>query len=300
MKHILTILTSYRSYPINSINSNNSTNSSNLPLFAIFLCLSLFTISNLHAQNNYPNYDEHHNHPDHDHYHEHEPVEEKYYNKNKRVRQQRKNSKNKKHRHQHNEYDNHPYDDNDYGSNDGYHDYDYNGRMMFDQAVYWHLVPLGQNTFQVSYEMRKMAIDGGIRAWLFSGGITLSNKRKKEQKGFLGELQYRYYFNQLGPNFELYGAPYVQFRQISIERGSYNDQNEYVQSFDDLSSFSGGVLFGLHFLLFDQLILELQGGGGFMNSNVPEDADRYYGDNPWEIGYTGIAVKGSINVGFAF
>lgn len=270
----------------------------------LILFLSCVVVLGLNAQNDsYPNYDNDHQHEDHnnDHNHDHnhndyyESDEEPYYNKNKEYRKRRKSKS--KHRHDHNGgHGNGSYGN---GYDHEYDDYGYEGNM-YDQAVYWHLVPLGYNTFQLSYEMRHLAEDGGIRAWLFSGGLTLSNKLRQAEQGFMGEVQYRYYFNRMGPNFELYGAPYAQFRKLSRERGTLDAQGAYVESFDNITSFSGGILFGLHFFLFDQFIIELQGGGGFAISQIPDDVNGFYGDNPWEVGYTGISVKGGINIGFAF
>lgn len=259
-----------------------------LNIFA-FTFLSFFAFQ-LNAQdgnyNEYPNYDHDHSH-DQNHNHDHYEEEDSYYNRNKRAREQRK-AQRRNNRHSNNSHGH---------GHDSYN----NEFTIYDQAAYWHLVPLGYNTFQVSYEQRQQALDGGIRGWLFSAGLTLSNKIQNEQKGFMGEVQYRYYFKRVAPNFEMYGAPYAQFRKLSIERGdTYDDNGQYIRTLDDISSFSGGILFGLHFFLFDQLILELQGGGGFMNSKVPEEARFRYGDNPWEVGYTGISVKGGINIGFAF
>jgi len=190
----------------------------------------------------------------------------------------------------HNDYDDHPYGDDDVVMGN-YSEY--------SQAIYWHLVPLGYNTFKVSYEKRKI-VEGGERSWVFGGGVTLSNKLRRSESGYSFELQYRYYFDQVSPVFEMYGAPYAQFRKVTKERWIRNDSGISVQNFDEISSYSAGLLFGLKFYLFQQGILELQGGGGFMISSLEEEALPFYGNQPWEIGYTGIALRGAINVGFAF
>jgi len=199
---------------------------------------------------------------------------------------------NRHNNHDHDYYDDHPFDDDidrgNYGNNGDY-----------TQAIYWHLVPLGYNTFNISYEMRKR-VDGGERSWVFGGGVTLSNKLRRTEKGFLAEIQYRYYFDRMSPVFEMYGAPYGQLRQVTKERWIRNDSGASVQNFDEISSYSAGLLFGLKFYIFQQGILELQGGGGFMISNLEDEALPFYGNQPWEIGYTGIALRGAINIGFAF
>lgn len=192
--------------------------------------------------------------------------------------------------HDHDYYDDHPYGDDDVEVGN-YGDY--------PKAIYWHLVPLGYNTFNLSYEMRKV-VEGGERSWVFGAGVTLSNKLRRTEKGFLAEVQYRYYFDRLSPVFELYGAPYGQLRQVTKERWVNDDSGMAVENFDEISSYSAGLLFGLKFYIFRQGILELQGGGGFMISNLEDDALPFYGNQPWEIGYTGIALRGAINIGFAF
>jgi len=162
----------------------------------------------------------------------------------------------------------------------------------YKNSFYWYLPPLYYQTFQIGYErfvnqeFKRRSIHGSL-------GIILGSERRSSKNGFLFEAQYRIYFDLRNEKIDLFGAPYFQFDNVEIQR--IGEDPEAV------SSFSGGLIMGGKLFVFRQGIIEIQLGGGFRKSNVPEDSKEYYSRvNSLEFGYTGVFVRGTVGIGFAF
>ncbi len=194
--------------------------------------------------------------------------------------------------------DHHHHTDHDHDDHydDGYHPYDHDDLYSNDykNAMYWYLIPLYYSTFQVGYERIKTTEEFRRQGILYSLGIILSSNRRSNRNGVIGEIQYRFYFDQANHQLDLFGGPYAQIEKVKVE-------NEELATLDDILSLAGGLGFGAKLYVFNQGIIEVQLGGGVRYSNVPEERKEYYKDaKPWDFGYTGVLARGSVSIGFAF
>lgn len=178
-----------------------------------------------------------------------------------------------------------------------YHATDHIGHD-YPNSFYWHVLPLINQTFQVSYE-RITNRQGHRRSIVGTGGLTLSAKENERKTGYMGELQYRFYFDPISYGFDIYAGPYVQGYTLGLERTAFNDMGEQLTFQDDISSFSGGFVGGVKLFFLRQGILALEGGVGFRYSGIDGDASLY-GQRPWDWGYTGVSPRLGLQVGIAF
>jgi len=181
--------------------------------------------------------------------------------------------------------------------NDPYHATNHVGHD-YPNSFYWHVLPLINQTFQVSYE-RITNRQGHRRSAVLTGGLTLSAKEDERKTGYMGEFQYRFYFDPLSYGFDIYAGPYVQGYTLGLERTAFDDMGEKLTFQDDISSFSGGFVGGVKLFFLRQGILALEGGVGFRYSGIDGDASLY-GQRPWDWGYTGVSPRLGLQVGIAF
>ncbi len=162
----------------------------------------------------------------------------------------------------------------------------------FENCIYWSLIPLTYQTFQMAYE--KIIIkDHKRRGIMVTAGIVLTNKVNDTKRGFVGEGQYRFYFNQFHEKIDFFGAPYIQSDNVTITRSSGVE--------DGIFSLAGGLVFGGKLYIFEQGVIELTLGGGFRNSWVPEEsASIYQRSKAFDFGYSGVSPRIGIQIGFAF
>ena len=173
-----------------------------------------------------------------------------------------------------------------------YPDYD-NAYPSYGTKMYLYLPPLFNSTFQVGGELVRFKRSGQRHGILASGGIILENQRRSNLQGFLGEFQYRIYFDNSFRNIDFFGAPYAQYDQLLL--------TDFRTDGDLIRSFAGGIIGGAQYYFFGQGVIELQLGAGFRNSFVPEENLEFYkGKSPWEHGYTGVSPRVNLLIGFAF
>ena len=162
----------------------------------------------------------------------------------------------------------------------------------YKNSFYWYLPPLYYQTFQIGYE-RFVNQEFKRRSILGIFGIILGSERLSSKDGFSFEAQYRVYFDVGNEKIDLFGAPYLQFDNVEIQRK--NEDPEKV------SSFSGGLTMGGKLFVFRQGIIEVQLGGGFRKSYVPKDSKELYDRvDALEFGFTGVFARGTVGIGFAF
>jgi hypothetical protein len=160
------------------------------------------------------------------------------------------------------------------------------------------------NTFLMSYE-HGFGKNSGVN---LSAGIYYyeNNNNTSSTTGYLGELQYRYYFlvNQTKNNDKvwnrLFFAPYAFYRQYQVETNyfdyGYNPNNKYT-----VNTYGGGVILGYHLSLY-KFSFEVYAGGGiklFADDTKTRIMGRFSGDF-FNSSHQGIAPKAGLNIGFSF
>ena len=186
-------------------------------------------------------------------------------------------------------------------------------------------LPLIVNTFQVGYERQigKNSILLSPR-FIYKDNVSTSSgiKYGYDATGVGGELQYRI---SLGGNSvpnkddgkalrqtDFYFAPFATTDFISTKNYSVeqvlDSTNGYMSFYHDeqvttgnsINSYSGGVLFGMKLFLNSRLFVDGYGGAGFRKSYGNRSYNIYGGGNLFGVGYSGILLKGGIQVGFTF
>ncbi len=198
-------------------------------------------------------------------------------------RQNRKRGRHQRHEHNHNHYQYHV---------SGHVGHD------FKNSIYVHLIPFTYQTFQGSYE-RITHNSGHRRGLVGSLGFTLSANEAKQQNGFLGELQYRFYFDPIDYSIDLYAGPFAQISTLRVERSGVDELGDDFTAIDEINSYSGGVVGGAKLFFLRQAILEIQVGAGVRSSSIDGD-ESLYGNRPWEQGYTGVYPRLGVQLGVAF
>ena len=136
-----------------------------------------------------------------------------------------------------------------------------------------------------------------------TAGLSFQNTDYENNWGIRNELQMRFYvFNLIKPTTSqrLYFAPYLMNQYYETETNEYdNFGNPYWRS-DTFDAFSGGMLFGWSFSFANRVNLDIYTGGGIRKTFNYEPAENYYDDGILDYGYSGIAPRLGIDIGFWF
>jgi|GEM_PF-2965358 len=136
------------------------------------------------------------------------------------------------------------------------------------------------------------------------------------------ELQYRYYpikeFHETNSDnrfkfqheTQIYFAPYLYDEYLTLDAtyntGGYNYPPVYntVHKHYYQNAMSGGILFGINFIMLKKINLDLFTGGGF-RSSTQDNFDNYYNQYShyshggiYGISFSGIMIRGGIHLGF--
>lgn len=138
-----------------------------------------------------------------------------------------------------------------------------------------------------------------------SAGITLKDNRNESREGVNFELQYRLYprLNTESTFQGMYLAPYVMYR--FLDRTNRNECGYYSESFGCFPTISKGtyniygvgVVFGMKIAIARKLVFTYELGGGLKYSEGNKQAGSYDIFHP---GYTGVAPKADISLGYFF
>jgi hypothetical protein len=165
-------------------------------------------------------------------------------------------------------------------------------------------ISFANNTFLMSYE-RGFGKYSGVN---LSAGIYYyeNNNNTSSTTGYLGELQYRYYFlaNQAKSNDKIWNrlffAPYAFYRQYQVE-SNFIDRVYQASGKYAVNSYGGGVTLGYHLSL-SKFSFEVYAGGGiklYADNSKTRIMGRYIGDI-FNSSHPGIVPKAGLNIGFSF
>lgn len=159
-------------------------------------------------------------------------------------------------------------------------------------------LPFYKNTFQIGYE-RKF---GSVIGVLVNAGYTLVGTNDDGKRGGNGEVQFRYYFVERNgkTNWSFYIAPYAKFNYMESTWGYDNSQPDFSYRDIYVSSYNGGLLYGVKWTFKNRFAIDLYIGGGVQKSKIngelpsPHMDVRYYG------AITGFVPKFGFQFGYNF
>jgi hypothetical protein len=170
-------------------------------------------------------------------------------------------------------------------------------------SVSFSLLGFANNSFFINYERWL----GGKSGIMLIGGIYYHNKNYTNI-GFLGELQYRYYFESKSFKENVWNrvffAPYFFDRQYQINNYKYYSFLYHSDIANDFSinSFGGGAVMGYK-LSGKKFLFEVFLGGGIKlcSDNLDSDIGPFaFRNNFFDPAYKGIEPKLGFNIGFCF
>jgi hypothetical protein len=173
------------------------------------------------------------------------------------------------------------------------------------------------NIFMTSYE-RGIGDNSGINlsAGLYSNatGVTVGNV-KYNSEGYLGEIQYRYYFfsNQSKKNDKIWNrmffSPYVferYYELIEMDDDNNNSNTIVITRSKStvkykINSYGGGFLIGYKMNI-KRLSFETFLGGGMKLSShhLDSETEKRYSQHIGSLAYKGIVPRLGFNIGFSF
>lgn len=138
-----------------------------------------------------------------------------------------------------------------------------------------------------------------------SGGITLKDDRRETKKGINVELQYRLYpkLNRESAFQGMYLAPYFMYKYL--DETIRNDCGYYSETFGcfptvkkgKFNAYGMGIVFGMKVAIVRRLVFAFELGGGLRYAEGDRQSGNYDIVHP---GYTGIAPKADISIGYFF
>ena len=185
--------------------------------------------------------------------------------------------------------------------------------------LYLNVLPLLTKTLQLTYE-RELANEN---SYVICPRYTYVNRKNYENyetykgSGFGIELQYHInlskqfekkaikdYDKYFKPLVKSYFSPFVTYDYVEATF-TYEDIYFYYTENISISSFSGGIIFGLKLPVTQQLFFDTYLGAGFRNSKNHGWVGWFYPDGGFfehlfRPGYSGIFLKTGVQIGFIF
>ena len=179
-------------------------------------------------------------------------------------------------------------------------------------GLYLNVLPLLTKTLQLTYERELL----NENSFVICPRYTYVNKNNFKGCGLGIELQYRInlskqfekkaikdYDKYFKPLVKSYFSPFVTYDYIEA-----TCTYEYIYDIPEnisISSFSGGIIFGLKFPVTQQLFFDTYSGAGFRNSKNHGRVGWFYPEGGifehfFRPGYSGVFLKTGIQIGFVF
>ena len=169
------------------------------------------------------------------------------------------------------------------------------------EKIGFSVLPFINGTFQLQFESLN---ESGNSVWLAPSVTYIDNDYDKIMGGGM-EIKYRLYvFEKITEKNikNIYFAPYGFYKHFVFEETHYYDypynyEEDYVPTTSDkkINVFGGGMLFGMQYVFAERVHIDFYIGGGLRKA----DKENYY-DTVVEPGYSGLAPKLGIDLGFSF
>ena len=166
------------------------------------------------------------------------------------------------------------------------------GKNEYKNSVRIGTLPLIRGAAHISYEK---ILDKS--SFVTIGEITSFKTDYTQVKGYMGELQYRFFIvkNEMSTGIEMehfYFAPFVSYRYFNQIKSGYNDK---------INTSLCGALLGVRLSNAQRLVLDFNIGPAYRYSDLlTERRENDYDNNILGLGYNGITLAGNITVGVKF
>lgn len=168
----------------------------------------------------------------------------------------------------------------------------------YKNELRYELFQMFKNCIMIGYE-RTINDKSSVQ---ISAGAILKQTDSEKKNGGLVELQYR--LNRKVKNVQAYAGPFLRYRYLDATSTSYfyytnvmyNNYSYYDSKLYHFSTLSTGVLVGIKFSLFKNIIVDTNFGSGIKFT----DTNGYRTSTILDDAYTGVAPFGSISLGYKF
>ena len=159
----------------------------------------------------------------------------------------------------------------------------------YNNEIRFGMFQLLGNTFYTSYE--RLYSNYGTS---FSLAFTNKDIDNESVNGYFIEIDQKFYLKNVSTDIGcFYFSPGIKYRYREYKGLSYTDR---------LTTYGAQVAFGVKYILFDQLVLDIYFGGNIRETLISKtgNSDTSYDNNMFSPGYSGISPVLNCTFGFQF